>query len=107
MSVKINRSKLLLSLLLSGCSLNKNGYVTYSSGVYASVNLKIKYEIKEKRGEVNLKSEDHRVINYLKDMLMNFEHFMLGMHQKFFKSYTSDEFNSLLAGFAKDGIGSG
>ncbi|AMR75848.1 BTA121 domain-containing protein surface lipoprotein [Borrelia hermsii] len=54
--------------------------------------------------DFDLTTEEKKAINYLKDTLMNFKHFIPGVYRKDYKTYTSDEFYSLLDSFGKDGI---
>ncbi|AMR75847.1 BTA121 domain-containing protein surface lipoprotein [Borrelia hermsii] len=51
----------------------------------------------------NLTTEEKNTIDYLKDILMSFKHFIPDAYKKDYKTYTSDEFYSLLNSFGKDG----
>ncbi|AHH14710.1 BTA121 domain-containing protein surface lipoprotein [Borrelia hermsii] len=54
--------------------------------------------------DFDLTTEEKKAINYLKDTLMNFKHFIPGVYRKDYKTYTSEEFYSLLDSFGKAGI---
>ncbi|WP_434757052.1 hypothetical protein bpuCAU1_001200 (plasmid) [Borrelia puertoricensis] len=86
---KIKLLSLLLLLLISCGLFQKDGRFGY-----------FEY-IGEK--DFDLTAEEERAIDYFKDTLMNFEHFLPGVYKKYYKTYTSDEFYSLLSRFDKQG----
>lgn len=89
--MKMNKIKLLsLLLLLVSCSLLDKG--EDDVGRYADM-----YK------NFNLTTEEKNTIDYLKDILMSFKHFIPDVYKKDYKAYTSEEFYSLLNSFGKDG----
>ncbi|UPA12592.1 BTA121 domain-containing protein surface lipoprotein [Borrelia venezuelensis] len=82
----------LLFLLLIGCGSFQNDD-------------KFHYSFVEDIGEkdFDLTAEEKRAIDYFKDTLINFNHFIPGVYKKYYKTYTSAEFYSLLSRFGKQG----